>query len=112
MSSPEEILEHARSTARDIVDLARQEAETIFASHIGERTEQIAERAAEKAIAGLFTSLGIDTSDPIEMQKDFAALRAFREGVELVKRRSIISIVTIIITGIMGILYAAFSHKF
>jgi hypothetical protein len=37
--------------------------------------EEIAERAATKAIATVFTSIGIDISKPIEAQRDFHTLR-------------------------------------
>jgi hypothetical protein len=40
-----------------------------------EEMEEIAERAATKAIATVFTSIGIDISKPIEAQRDFHALR-------------------------------------
>jgi hypothetical protein len=74
--------------------------------------EDIASRAADKALERLFTTLGVDIDDPLEMQKDFAHLRAWRESLELVKRRSIISAVTVIVTGLAGFLYAILSHKF
>ena len=82
-------------------------------SHLEESIiERIADRAAEKAIAQFFTTIGVDASDPIEMQKDFAHLRAWRESMDLVKRRTIISAVTVVVTGFLGVLYALFSHKF
>ena len=37
--------------------------------------EDIAERAATKAIHSVFTSIGIDISKPIEAQRDFHTLR-------------------------------------
>jgi hypothetical protein len=40
-----------------------------------EEMEEIAERAATKAIATVFTSIGIDISKPIEAQRDFHTLR-------------------------------------
>jgi hypothetical protein len=103
---------------QEILSLIRQEAKGILESaaadllHGDERSQQVAERAAELAISGFFLKLGVDTSDPLAMQKDFAHLRAWRESMDLVKTRGIISAVTVIVTGILGILYAAFTHKF
>lgn len=44
--------------------------------------ERIAQRAADKAVADTLTRLGIDPSDPISAQHDFAALREVRKLVE------------------------------
>lgn len=106
-----DVLQLAASRAEDIVDIAAAKAEAMLAVHAEDRTEAIAERAACKAIDGFFIRLGIDTTDPIAMQKDFAALRSFRESVELIKKRGIITAVTIVVTGVMAVLWAALNHK-
>lgn len=106
-----DVLQLAAERAEDIVDVAASKAAAILAVHSEERTEAIAERAAAKAIDGFFIRLGVDTSDPIAMQKDFAALRSFRESVELVKKRGLITAVTIVVTGVMAVLWAALNHK-
>src|SRR3990167_542769 len=93
-------LQLAASRAEDIVCVAAAKAEAILAAHAEDRTEAIAERAACKAIDGFFIRLGVDTRDPIAMQKDFATLRSFRESVELVKKRGLITAVTIVVTGV------------
>ena len=76
-----------------------------------EAVEKIAERASELAIQNFFIQLGVDSSDPLAMQKDFAYLRAWRESIDLVKRRSIITTVSVIITGLLGVVLAVITHR-
>lgn len=70
----------------------------------------VASAAAKEAVQELLVALGVDASDPkalIEMQKDFAHVRAWRESVETVKKRSLIAAVTIITGGILGAIWMA-----
>lgn len=112
MTDPKDVLEAAAERAESVVQLAADRSAEILARHAEEKTESIAERAAAKAIDGFFLRLGVDTSDPIEMQKDFAHLRAWRESVELVKKRGMIAATTVIVTGGLAMLWAGISHKF
>lgn len=75
-----------------------------------DRINDTAERAAVKAIDGLFMRLGVDTSDPLEMQADFAHLRKWRQSVEQVRSVSIKTAVAVIVTGLLGALWAFFPH--
>jgi len=79
--------------------------------HIEARIEDTAERAATKALDGFFLRMGVDTKDPISMQKDFAMLRAWRESSEMIKKRGLAVAVTVIVTGALGMIYAALTHK-
>ena len=45
----------------------------------GETEEEVAYRAARRAVEDTFVRLGIDFNDPLEAQKDFAAMREWRE---------------------------------
>ena len=107
-----DILQLAAQKAETIVEAAAATAETNLLHHDEERTEAIAERAASKAIDGFFMRLGVDTTDPLSMQKDFAHLRAWRESTELVRRKSLTVAVSVIVTGILALIYAAISHRF
>lgn len=107
-----DILQSAASRAEDVVQVAAEKAAAILALHAEERTEEIASRAATKAIDGFFLRLGVDTTNPLEMQKDFAHLRAWRESTDLVKRKGLTAAVTVIVTGSLAMFYAVFSHKF
>lgn len=67
---------------------------------------QLRELIAETVRATL-TSIGVEVEDPIIMQKDFAHLRSWRESTEEVKRKSFIALVTIIVAGIAGAVWAS-----
>lgn len=41
--------------------------------------QEVSEKAADKAVRDMLLRLGINPDDPIEAQKDFAAMREFRE---------------------------------
>ncbi len=62
-------------------------------------------RIVEEAVEKTLERLGIDTEDPIAMQRDFSHVRAWRESTEAIKRNSFKAVVTILITGIAGALW-------
>lgn len=74
--------------------------------------ETIASAAAEKAIDGFLIRLGVDVTKPLEMQRDFAHLRKWRQSVDAVSSVSLKVIVTTLVTGTLGVIYAFFTHKF
>ncbi len=39
------------------------------------KMEDIAQRAAERAVEAMFTRIGLDVNDPIKLQTDFATIR-------------------------------------
>lgn len=54
--------------------------------------------------------LGLDVSDPegvIELQKDFAYVRAWRISVDEVKKKGILTILSVVLIGIIGVLLNA-----
>ena len=67
--------------------------------------EQVASQAAKQAVHEMLVSLGIDLSDPIKVQKDFASIRDFRETMALIKNRGIIASVGLVITGLGTVFY-------
>jgi hypothetical protein len=52
--------------------------------------------------------LGLDTTDPIEIQKDFAHLRGWREGTEEIKRKGFLTVVGVVAVGSLGLFWTAF----
>lgn len=48
--------------------------------------------------------MGIDTSDPMAMQRDFQHLRQWREAGEAVKRHGILAIIGIFLSGAIALL--------
>lgn len=57
-------------------------------------------------------SLGVEHKNPLEMQKDFQHLREWRESVESVKSKSVVTAVGIVIAGILGMLWVGFRDMF
>lgn len=65
----------------------------------------IADESAEAALRKLLVAMGVDANDPkalIEMQKDFAHIRGWRESVETVKRQGLKVAVATLVSGLLG----------
>lgn len=56
------------------------------------------------------SSLGADVANPQEMQRDFAALREWREGVTAVRKKAILTIVGTVLTGLGVALWLGIKH--
>jgi len=67
---------------------------------------QIREMITE-TVQTTLTSLGIDATDPLVMQKDFAHLRSWRESTEEIRRKSVLALVTVAVTGLAGAVWLA-----
>ena len=75
-----------------------------------EEIDAIATTAAERVKSTLL-SLGINIETPaaiVEAQLDFQHLRAWRESTEAVKRKALLTAVTVVVTGALGYLVLAF----
>lgn len=91
----------------------------------------IAEQAAAKAVAQTLVTLGIDVTDPIKAQRDFAVLRDLRElvddaefqadlshlrkwrkAVEGAQTKGLLTIIGLIVTGAAGMLVVGFQGWF
>jgi hypothetical protein len=73
--------------------------------------DAIATTAAERAVKSTLLSLGINIESPaeiLEAQLDFQHLRAWRESTEAVKRKALLTAVTMLVTGTIGYLVLAF----
>jgi hypothetical protein len=76
-----------------------------------EEVDAIATIAAERAVKSTLLSLGINIETPaeiVEAQLDFQHLRAWRESTEAVKRKALLTAVTVVVTGAIGYLVLAF----
>jgi hypothetical protein len=70
-----------------------------------DEVKHIASESARQAVAEILLALGVKTNDQddfIEMQKDFAHVRAWRQSVETIRTRGLIAATGIIVTGVMG----------
>lgn len=60
-----------------------------------------------ETVSETLLKLGIDASDPIELQKDMQHLRQWRESIATVRRQSIITAVGVITLGVLGLVWTA-----
>ena len=65
-------------------------------------TESEIEGIVSKAVAQTLIQLGVDSADPLQMQKDFAHLRQSRIARESVSRKALLTVVGVMITGALG----------
>ena len=91
--------------------------------------EDAAHKTANKVVHEILVTLGIDTTNPIAIQKDMAALReirelvadkdfqsdmahvrAWRESMEAAKSRSFLAIIALITAGAAGALWIGFKE--
>lgn len=71
-------------------------------------TEHELKKIVSEAVSETLLKLGIDASDPVELQKDMAHLRAWRESVATVKQQGLVTAVGILVAGVLGLLWLAF----
>lgn len=68
---------------------------------------EIAKQAAKEAVKEVFLTLGIETDDALEVQKDMQHLREWRESIATVKRQSLITAIGILVAGALGLVWMA-----
>lgn len=64
-------------------------------------------RIVAETVTQTLLTLGVDTNDPVELQKDLAHLRAWRESMETVRRQSLITAIGVITAGGLGLIWLA-----
>ena len=62
----------------------------------------------QEAVQDAFTRMGMDVLDPLEMQRDFQHLRDWRLAVTSVQSKGILTLMTLLITGIVAALWVGF----
>lgn len=70
-------------------------------------TEHELKKIVAEAVSETLLQLGIDASDPVEMQKDMAHLRAWRESVNTVKQQGLVTAIGILVAGALGLIWLA-----
>lgn len=90
--------------------------------------ESIASNAARQAVRDTLVTLGVDPASPIQAQRDFAALsemrslledkefqadlahlRRWRQTVDGVQNKSMLAVVGVLVSGVVGLLVMGFS---
>lgn len=69
--------------------------------------EQEIRKIVAEAVAETLTHLGIEASEPLEVQKDMQHLREWRESIDTVKRQSLITAIGILLAGVLGLVWMA-----
>jgi len=88
----------------------------MFTQEQERRVQEIVKTAMQPVIAETvkqtLIQLGIDNSDPLEMQRDFQHLRDWRRSVEDLKRKSLLTMIGIVVTGAVGLLLVGLREWF
>ena len=56
------------------------------------------------------TSMGIDAADPLEMQRDFQALRDWRRASNAIRTKGLMTLVGILTAGAIGAIIVGIKH--
>lgn len=70
-------------------------------------TDQEVRTIVRATVKETLLALGIDTDEPLEAQKDFQHLRAWRQSSDTVKSQGLVAAVGILVTGILGLVWIA-----
>ena len=68
-------------------------------------TEAELKNVVKETVHETFITLGVDASDPLEMQKDFQHLREWRETSVAVKSKGLMTLVGIIVAGVAAFVW-------
>lgn len=69
-------------------------------------------RMIESTVETTLVKMGVDYKDPQGMQRDFQHLREWRTTVEAVKKKSIVTLVGTLITGIIALVVMGLNSKY
>lgn len=78
-----------------------------------EEIRHIAAESAKQAVRELLVAMGVNANDPnslIEMQRDFAHIRKWRQSVDTVRTQGLLVSVGIVVSGIAGAIWLAVKH--
>lgn len=87
-------------------DLSRRELKRIVDDNTLGREEM--RQLVRSAVLETLSQLGVDTSSPIEMQRDFQHLRDWRMAQEVIRRKGYMTLMGILVTGFVGLLWVGF----
>lgn len=76
-----------------------------------DQIEEISKTAAREGVKELLTTLGIDISKPLEVQKDFAFVRTMRLGSHWGARAAVTGFVGAIFTALGAWLWVVFTRS-
>ncbi len=68
-------------------------------------TKDEIEQVVEATVDAILTRLGVDTEDPIELQRDMQFVRDWRKSTEAVKGKALVTIISVLVCGTAGALF-------
>lgn len=95
-----------RAATRAVESAADRAAEKVAMSH-AELNGVVAEAVKQTLI-----QLGVDTSDPLAMQRDFQHLRQWRESGEDLKRKGTLALLGIFFSGLVSLILLGLKEWF
>ncbi len=94
-----------RSELKSLIGEAVQEHDRCMGDRLGrEDVEDIAKAAVRETLV-LF---GVQVDNPVELQRDFARLREWRQNVDALKGKTLWAIFSIVLIGILGLVVLGF----
>ena len=75
--------------------------------HDAMRREEVSSIVRE-TVGEMLLGFGVDAHKPIELQQDFARLRQWRQSVDTIKKRSAMTVLSIAVAGLLGLLVLGF----
>jgi hypothetical protein len=106
-----DVIQLAATKAEAVVETAAHRAEELLLRYAEERTEAIAERAAERAVIKTLLAIGIDISSPgsiLRAQDNFSFLDTLNSGQKAVKRKVGLTAIGVLVTGLIGYVLLVF----
>ena len=111
-------------TAEQVEEIATRAASRAAKASVEEAAERAAHKAAKEAsltreqtqqliaesVRQTLIQLGVESESPLEMQKDFQHLRNWRLSGEEIKRKSIIALIGLFLTGLAGLIALGFKN--
>lgn len=70
-------------------------------------TDTEIKKIVAETVAETLLKLGIDVSEPMEVQKDFQHTRSWRKSVEAVQRQGLLTAVGVLTMGALGLVWLA-----
>ena len=70
------------------------------------------ESLIQETVNRTLTEIGLDHTNPIELQKDFQALRDWRESMVEVRKKTLLTIIGILATGLVAAIWVGLKQMF
>ena len=76
-----------------------------------EMSERALRRLIRETVHETLIGMGIDTSNPIELQQDFQHLRDWRLSTQAVKRKGLMTVVGMAVAGLAALVWLALTSR-